>query len=120
MPACPVPVCPVPVCPVPGCPVPACPVPGCLAEFGHQVLLEDLLPVRRQVPVGGHRQPPGQFVMVHRVPPTRSPDTCSLASPGSRFRDVWFCSLFCSLRRARDSRERTVPTGTPSASAASA
>src|SRR5262249_33631511 len=43
--------------------VPAFLVTGCLAEFGHQVLLEDLLPVRRQVPVGGHRQPPGQFVM---------------------------------------------------------
>ena len=79
-----------------------------LAEFGHQVLLQDLLPGRRQVPFG--RQPPGHVVKVHRVPPTRSPVTCSLAGPGSR----------CSFRRARDSRERTVPTGTPSASAASA
>ena len=90
-----------------------------LAEFGHQVLLEDLLPGRRQVPSVRHRQQPGQFAdlspgFAHRVPPTRSPVTCSPAGPGSPGADR------CNLRRARDSRERTVPTGTPSASAASA
>src|SRR5262249_50755685 len=97
------------------------PGPGLVgpAEFGHQVLLEDPLPVRRQVPFG--RPEPGQIVGVHRVPPTRSPVTCSPAGPGScadALSSRW--SLRWSLRRTRDSRERTARAGTPGAAAASA
>src|SRR5262249_42202832 len=102
------------------------------ADLGHDVLLEDGKTACRQVPLVKAGKQPGEVSSLirrgsggclHReVSCTcraawgRSSVTCPLAWPGSG-RLVARC---CRRARARDNRDRTVPTGIPSASAAAA
>ena len=108
-----------------------CRWPAGNADFAHQVLLEDQVAAGRELASGRVRQQPGQlgqvpaavvvgvhrfFSQLGRAAFARSPVTCSRPSAGSRSAGT----SFLSLQRARDSRDRTVPTGTPSALAAAA